>query len=576
MTGAARSSGEGPAGVAETALAQASWQPVLLADRPRRLDLLRLQPRWPLTTRTVQVHRNHGFDVVTSAWRPFCAFAGLDVAALMGPYDDSLDLDRLQNPVDLHVVSLDFERYRPRMSGADLVSWLLGRVRELTRRSSAPVLLTNDPSPDAGTFNDQLARAADALPDVFVADVAAIGRELGAGFLDHRLSGVAGTSWSAAAAVAVAREFGLRWLPGLLSPPVKAVVVDLDGTLYDGVLGEDGPEGVRLTDAHAALQEHLVQLRRRGVFIGVVSRNEAADVDALFRSRTDFPLTWDMVSAAAVDWTSKADGVADVAAQLRIGTDAIAFLDDNPGELATVASAHPGVRTLHAADASSSLRALVHCPGLFRFRTTDDDARRVDDLRAARERAAQVQAASDPEDYLRSLRVELDCRVNQPGDVPRAAQLSQRTNQFTTSVMRISEGELLRRRREGSLSFVVVALKDRLADSGTVAVVFGHQEGRRLVVEGVSISCRALGRRIETAVVESAVALLAGDDVDEVAFLHATGERNGPALEWLAGYTGRALGADGIAVVDWDARVVRSRAGERPVSITVVGEKDDD
>jgi FkbH-like protein len=549
---------------------------VLLAPRPRRLDLLRLRPGWPTAARTVRVHRNHGVEVVTSVWRPFCAFAGLDVAALLGPYDDSLDLAGAQDPVDAHLVSLDFERYRRRMTEADLVSWLGGRLRELTARSSAPVLVTNWPAPDAGPFNEQLAQAVEELPDVAVADVAAVGRELGADFLDHRLSEVSGTPWSAAAAVAVAREFGLRWLPAVLCPPVKAVVVDLDGTLYDGVLGEDGPDGVRLTAAHAELQEHLVSLRRRGVFIGVVSRNEAEDVAALFERRDDFPLRWPMVSAAAVDWGSKADGVARVARELRIGSDAIAFLDDNPGELATVASAHPGIRTLHAADPALSLRALVHCPGLFRFRTTEDDARRVADLEAARERAAQLQVAADPEDYLRSLQVELRCRVDQPGDVARAAQLSARTNQFTTAVLRLTEGELLRRRGEGSLSFVAVSLRDRLADSGTVAVVFGHREGRRLVVEGVSISCRALGRRVETAIIEAAVGLLAGEDVDEVAFRYATGARNAPALDWLAGYSGSRLGTEGVAVVDWDPRLAATRAAGRPVSITVAGEHDGD
>lgn len=561
----------GAVGGAEIALVQASWQPVLLAPRGRRLDLLRLQPVWPLVTRHVQVHRNHGFEVVTSAWRPFCAFAGLDVVPLLGPYDDSLGLEGARTSVDLHVVSLDFHRYGAQPAGSEIIPWLQGRLLELRRRSDAPILVTNWAAPGTPSFNDQLEQAVDELPGVAVADVASVGRDLVEDFHDPRLSHVSGTSWTAAAAMAVAREFGLRWLPAVLHPPVKAVVVDLDGTLYDGVLGEDGPGGVRLTGAHAALQDHLVQLRDRGVFIGVVSRNDAADVAELFQSRTDFSLRWDMVSAAVVDWRSKADGIAQVARQLRIGPDAIAFLDDNPGELATVAEAHPGVRTLHAADPAMSVRALAYCPGLFRFRTTDDDIRRVGDLKAVERRLAQLQAATDPEDYLRSLAVELDCRLDEPDDAPRAAQLSVRTNQFSTAMMRIGEGELLRRRSEGSVSYVAVSLKDRLADSGTVAAVFGHREGRRLVVEGVSISCRALGRRIESALIESAVALLAGDGVAEVAFRYVTGARNAPALAWLAEYAGSELDTDGVVIVEWNVQLVQQRAGRRPVSVTVAG-----
>jgi FkbH-like protein len=513
--------------------------------------------------------------VVTSVWRPFCAVAGLDVVPLMGSYDDSLDLGDVEAPVDLEVVTLDFERYRSRSAGSELLPWVLERLAELTRRSSAPVLVTNWAAPDADAFNEELARAVERLPSVAVADVAGVRRELGEEFSDSRRSELSGTSWSAVAAVAVAREFGLRWLPAVLCPPVKAVVVDLDGTLYDGVLGEDGPDGVRLTGAHARLQEHLLALHRGGVFLGVVSRNDPADVAELFARRADFPLRWDAVSAAAVSWGSKADGIADVARQLRIGTDAVAFLDDNPGELATVASSHPGVRTLHAADPELSLRALVHCPGLFRFRTTEDDARRVGDLAVARERAAGLGAAADPDDYLRSLQVELRVRVDRPGDLPRVAQLSARTNQFTTAMLRVSEGELARRRGEGSLSFVAVSLRDRLSDSGTVAAVFCAREGRRLTVEGVSISCRALGRRIETAIVEAAVLAVAGDDVDEVAVRYATGPRNAPAREWLATYSGAELGTEGVAVVPWDARRVRSGSARRPVSIIWEGRHDD-
>lgn len=560
-----------PVDPAEAALTRATWQPVLLAPTPRRLDLLRLRSGWPLRRVTARIHRNHAVEAVTAVWRPFCAYAGLDVVPVLGPYDDSLDLAGAEDPVDLHVVCLDLDRYADSMTGTDLVGWLAARVAELARRSGVPVLVTNWPSPHADAVNDELDRALRLVPGAGVADVASVARAVGPGFLDHGRSEEAGTPWSAQAAVAVARDLGMRWLPAVLGPAVKAVVVDLDGTLYDGVLGEDGPAALVVGERHRELQEHLLALRDQGVLLGVVSRNDPADVEELFGERTDLPLRWSDLSAAAIGWGSKAEGIQDVAEQLRIAPDAMAFLDDNPGELATVAAAHPGVRTLHAADPVSSLRALVHCPGLTRIGGTEDDALRVTDLAVARRRATELQRAADPDDYLRSLQVRLRLRADQAVDVPRVAQLTERTNQFTTALLRVGEAELTRRRAEGSLSWVAVSLRDRLADSGTVAAVLGRRSGRVLRVEGVSISCRALGRRVETALVEAAVALLAGPGVDQVVFDHATGPRNAPARDWLAGYAGVPLEAQGQVVVEWHPRHAPDGG---PVAVEVEGSHD--
>ena len=165
------------------------------------------------------------------------------------------------------------------------------------------------------------------------------------------------------------------------------MALDLDGTLYRGVLGEDGAAGVALTAGHRSLQQYLAELRRGGMLLALVSRNELADVQALFAQRCRLPASLADFSAVEVSWNPKAAALPRVAEQLRIGLDAMVFVDDNPGELAEVAAAHPVV-TVHARpDAKETLAAFTHVAGVFRWSGTRADELRADDLQGVRRSA---------------------------------------------------------------------------------------------------------------------------------------------------------------------------------------------
>lgn len=528
-------SGVLPPSSAVVALERAAWQPALLAPRPRRVDLLRLSGSWPLVPMSVQVFRNQPFEFVQRAWEPFTAYAGLDLRVVLGGYDDALTLWEADAGADACVVSMDLDRVAGDRTPEEVVGWLAERVTALRRRTTAPVVVTNWASEDerAPRVNAVLAEVLSRVPGVHVADVAALADELGADFCDDRAVELRGTRWSESAILCLARAFGTSWLPAVLSPPVKALVVDLDETLYAGVLAEDGAAGVLITEGHAALQQHLVALSRSGVFVAVSSRNVLQDVERLLAERADFPLRRGDVSVVVADWNPKANHVAGIADALNISTDSVAFLDDNPGELASVAASLPGVRTLHARDPWTSLRALRHCPGLFRFQVSADDALRVADRAAGAVRDLDLAGAADPTDYLRSLEVVLTYRVDEPGDTARIAELSTKTNQFSTTLRRSHAAALDARLRDGVISTVSVGLRDRLSDSGTVAAVVARREGTELVVEEVTVSCRALGRGVEDALLARALLLLADGATSEVRVDWVEGPRNAPALAWV-------------------------------------------
>jgi FkbH-like protein len=546
-----------------------AWQEAIFGDRLRRSQLLALRRTWELRHIDVNVYRNQPFELVGTALRPFLAFAGLEASVNYGAYDDSVSFSG-RGSAGLEIVSLDFDRYRDRFTVAELTAWLVDRALTLRMLSPAPILVTSwiGDDEDSNTFNKNLPDALSGVPELYVCDVAMAATTLGADAFDDRSADLKASRWSDQLILKMARVFGLQWIPAAISSPIRAVIADLDGTLYDGVLGEDGPGGIVLSDDHLEVQRRLLELRSDGFFVGVVSRNQPEDVERLFRERRDFPLKRTDLSSCVANWESKAHNLAKVAEELRISTDAILFVDDNPGELATVSAAFP-VHILHARSPQVTAAGLRMFPGIHRFSVTSTDAIRVDDLAAAQQRADQLHEAADPKEYLRSIGIELSFRVDNGDDVERMAQLSNKTNQFNTALSRKSQTEVAKRLHEGSLHAVTVGLRDRFSDSGTVCVLFAANSDGNLLVEEICISCRALGRDLETAMIMQAIQLLATKTTTSVTFSYAHGPRNEPALTWLGDVGGEVVDETGDMRIDWNIEKAREAIVSAPVTVLI-------
>jgi FkbH-like protein len=497
----------------------------------------------------IRIHRNHAFELVASAMQPYLAYTGWNGDFRYGDYDDSLSFGGVSDgpPADAEVVWLDFGRYGQRHDPAGLAQWMAGRLRSLRTLSPAPILVLGwgGGSPER-SFNAALAEALGGLPGARLCDPGPIADTVGDRFYDDRAAPLSGTRLSDAVCVLLARELACRWLPASLRPRIKALALDLDQTLYRGVLGEDGPEGVELTHGHTELQRRLVELQSEGLFLALVSRNRPEDVERLFAARPDFPLRWEHFSARAIGWGDKALGIEQVAGSLRIGIDAIAFIDDNPGELAAVATRWPGLHTIHAEeDAEATRRLLDWYPGLWAWSVGEADALRVADLGAAAERAREMEASADPREYLESLQVRLDFAANPRAQLGRLVELSQKTNQFNLNLGRIGEVDMAGRLGDRVRRVVSIRLRDRLADSGIIGLICGRREGDALVIDELCISCRALGRNLEDLMVGEAIRWMLEElPADRVEFEHQSGPRNEPARQWQARLLGRPLAGE--------------------------------
>lgn len=517
---------------AEVTLRRISAQPVLFAERLERLRLHELELDSGTRSFSVQVWRNHAFESVIDLAQPYFAFGGLCPQFRLSAYDDALHFVD-HRPSDIELLWLDIDRYLANTNFENWLEWLAVRLGVLRALTQAPIIVATWVRNEGQRVLFQ--PLIDKIPGVYWADLADACETAHVSLIDPRSASVAGTPIGKAAQPILARRLACHWLPATVLSPIKAVVLDLDNTLHSGVLGEDGLQGVELSPAHHELQTFIRSLGKRGIFIGLLSRNESCDVKALFMQRKDYPLRWEDFTATEISWKSKAEGIVRLAEAFRIAPDAVLFVDDNPGELAEVISRVRELHTIHASsDASLTRRSLEYYPGLWRWRLEADDSKRADDLRANAERAVLLAGSSDPSDYLRSLQVSLTYRYNPVDQLGRLADLCQKTNQFNLSLRRFREAELADRMKRPDAAVVSVALKDRLSDSGVVAVIVTEKSGACLFIEELCLSCRALGRHLEDTMILWAIRNLPMcESCSEVVFRVRSGPRNQPAIDWL-------------------------------------------
>lgn len=511
-------------------------QPVLFSARPTRLSLQQLDlGADQFRAVSVNVWRNHAMEAIASLAQPYFAFGRWQVAFNFRDYDDSLMFGD-HSATDIELLWLDSSRYLENTDFSSWSEWLLSRLGVLRSATSAPIIvatwLENDEQ------RQRMQAIVDALPDIYFADIGSVCAEAGVELIDRRIAVATGSPVSNAAQAVLARKLACHWFPAAISPPIKALALDLDNTLHKGILGEDGIEGVELTPQHKALQESIKTLQQKGIFLALVSRNEREDVENLFAQRSDYPLKWDDFTVTEVSWGDKASAIARAAQALRISPDAVLFVDDNIGELAAVTAQLSQVHAIHAhEEANLTQRAMEYYPGLWRWKVTSDDAKRHQDMKANAIRESLLNEVTDPEEYLRNLQVKLVFNHSPESHLQRLADLCKKTNQFNLAMRRFNLSGLTERHNSENACVACVQLTDRLSDSGIIAVIVAELHGDLLMVEELCVSCRALGRQLEDTIVLWTIRNMPQfQQCQQVCFRVTHGPRNQPAIKWLANH----------------------------------------
>ena len=282
-----------------------------------------------------------------------------------------------------------------------------------------------------------------------------------------------------------------------LQSPKKVIVVDCDNTLWQGVVGEVGPEGLTFDASHRALHATLTRLVASGMLLCLCSKNEESDVWRVFDECRDLGVKRDAIVAAMINWMPKSENIRALAGRLNLGLDSMIFLDDNPVECAEVRAGCPEVLTLQwPVDPEAAIRLLDHTWEFDRTAGTKEDVRRTQMYQEEFERQG-LQAQLAFGDFIKSLDLQVDLAVPTADDVKRASQMTLRTNQFNFTTIRRDESEMAALVRDGHHDVLIARVRDRFGDYGIVGLLIAEPRGDALVLDTFLLSCRVLGRGVE-------------------------------------------------------------------------------
>ena len=297
----------------------------------------------------------------------------------------------------------------------------------------------------------------------------------------------------------------MRFIHPLSGKIAKALAVDLDNTLWGGVIGEDEIAGIRLTPEsggapYQALQRVLLDLHARGVLLCICSKNNPEDAIDVLRNHPAMLVGPSHFSAMRIDWSDKAESLRALADELNIGIDSLAFLDDNPVERARVCAELPEVMVIELPQEPAGFaQALGESPVFSRLALTKEDRERPVYYAASRKREEKKRNALTAEDFFNDLQQEAVVATLTPAMYQRVAQLTQKTNQFNLTTRRYSEREIERLDSLPAWHVSTLRVRDRYGDNGLVGVAIVQACDSVWEIDTFLLSCRVIGRTVETA-----------------------------------------------------------------------------
>jgi len=304
-----------------------------------------------------------------------------------------------------------------------------------------------------------------------------------------------------------------QYIAPLMGRTRKCVVLDLDNTLWGGIVGEDGPHGIRLGDTSPGsefreFQQFLLSLTRKGILLAVNSKNNEADAMEVIRAHNAMVLREESFSAVRINWDSKPSNMLSLAAELNIGLDSFVFIDDNEKERALMRQAHPQVLTPEMPKDPARYRETIEMlPELQVLTVTEEDRTRTRQYVERRQREELRVTAQTPEGYLASLEIAAAIAAASERTLPRVHQLFQRTNQFNLTGLRYEPGVLSARAGDQGWRIYTAQVSDRFGDHGLVATAVVRADGDEWSIENFVMSCRVIGYGVEDAL----LARVAGD-----------------------------------------------------------------
>lgn len=320
----------------------------------------------------------------------------------------------------------------------------------------------------------------------------------------------------------------------------KCLVLDLDNTLWGGVLGEDGFDGIKLGfdepgAGFIAFQQAILDLYNRGVILAINSKNNYEDAMRVIREHPNMVLKEKNFAAVRINWSDKVMNMREIAKELNIGSDSFVFLDDDPFNRSTMKACLPEVETPEfPANPEKYANFLAE---LKSFQDggviTDEDKMRGNLYVTERLRKAAEKNFLSSEDFLKNLEIIVNFYPDDCGNIARLAQLTEKTNQFNMNKTPMSESEIVNHIDNHNKLMVYTSARDRFGDYGIIGFALVDKTLDTWVINSMLMSCRALGRGIEEAFLESLASKARENNAKKLRIEFVKTEKNQPAEIFL-------------------------------------------
>jgi len=344
----------------------------------------------------------------------------------------------------------------------------------------------------------------------------------------------------------------------------KVIALDCDNTLWSGIVGEDGHSGIIIDEGYRDFQKFLVKKYQEGFLLVLNSKNNENDVWEVFEKNSDMILQKEHIVAHKINWQAKSQNLKELALELNVGLNSFVFFDDNGVECSEVMQNAPEVFAIQVPKNSSYLENFMsHVWAVDKLKITEEDTKRTKMYKADQERQNILKATPSMDEFLSSLSLKIDMHAMGQEELPRVAQLTQRTNQFNMSTIRRSEQEISLLDAHEAYSIWSVYVSDKYGDYGLVAVIITKDdlEKSELFIDTFLMSCRVLGRGVEQSILHGLKKYAQAKKITTLRMEYIPTKKNIPALTFIeeSGWTFVEENADkkifSYKVVDLPQRV---------------------
>lgn len=319
----------------------------------------------------------------------------------------------------------------------------------------------------------------------------------------------------------------------------KVLVLDLDNTLWGGVIGEDGVEGITLDSAHEGAiyqdaQREIKKMQQMGVLLAIASKNNMDDVRKVFEEHPHMILKESDFVSMYVNWEPKWDNIRKMALELNLGLDSFVFVDDNEAEREAMRLHEPEVEVV---DFPQDITKLADCMRkvyenyFWSWELTEEDQKKTIEYRQEKKREEDKKSAVSYEEYLKSLHTKIKIEDVSEETKTRAVQLMNKTNQFNVCTIRMDELELEKYQKEKKGHILIAEVSDKYGNSGWVVELLYHMDGKIALIDNLLMSCRVMGRCIEDAIADAFFEKLFKEGVCEIQADYIRTAKNKPVEE---------------------------------------------